>query len=101
MKNPPIKIPSYLSLRVRKQRDGGFVSCSSGKSREPGGRSRKIRALSSKEMPVLFQQFPPSVVFQHPHLLYRYLIELHKPFALQNALIDKHSIQIFHIGQTN
>ncbi len=50
-------------------------------------------------MNYLFQKFARSDFFQYGHLLDGNLVQSLQPLALGDAVTDKNSIQIFHIGQ--
>ena len=50
----------------------------------------------------LFQQLSAIIVIlQYLHLLYGNLIKLDEPFRLRDALVDKHSVEVLHIRETN
>ena len=45
----------------------------------------------------LLQHFALAVVFEYAHLLNGYLVEPYQTVGLRYALIDEHSIEVFHI----
>jgi hypothetical protein len=50
---------------------------------------------------ILFQQLPIYIVLHHLHLLDGNLVELYESFALGDAVIDKNSIYVFHVRETD
>ena len=47
------------------------------------------------------QPFNPTIIRQYPHLLNGHFVQSFKPFILGESVIDKKSVQVFEIGQTD
>ena len=50
---------------------------------------------------ILLQQIPVVVLLQHLHLVDGDAVETYEAFALGNALIYKHGIDILHVGKAD